>query len=311
MFLFYLTFVSASKVFTTDWQLPEAKVVDNSKYRIVLISQDLDTPFWNSVGEEAEKQAVLDNVSLEVWGSYGNNHDDFLKKIEVAIYSQVDGIIVQGLDTDRFKELAKTKAAAYGIPIITIANDVPIEESLRRTYVGSNQYVSGTMVAEQLVADMGDKGEVILLYNDEKQYYQQQRLQGIVDILKAYPNIKVVEGVTDQTREQVITITKELLNQQPSVNAFIALDANISEAMIQEIERRFQVAPYYIYSFGDDTETEALLQQGKLDGAIEQSPEKMGQQSVELMVDWLKSENIPLDPNGYFTNIKMVKAMGQ
>ena len=80
---------------------------------------------------------------MEVWGSYGKNQEDFLKKVEIAIHSKVDGIIVQGLDTEKFKNLTKVKAAFYGIPIITVANDVPMAESLRRTYVGSDQYLAG------------------------------------------------------------------------------------------------------------------------------------------------------------------------
>ncbi|WP_328701055.1 sugar ABC transporter substrate-binding protein [Aquibacillus kalidii] len=307
-FLFYLTVMSATKVFTTDWQLPETKVTAQSNFRLVLISQDLDTPFWNQVGAEAQKQAKSDNVSLEVWGSYGNNHDDFLKKMEVAIYSQVDGIIVQGLDTDRFKELAKTKAAAYGIPIITVANDVSVEESLRRTYVGSDQYLAGNMIAKQLVKDMGVTGDVILIHNSEQQFYQEQRLMGIKDILKNYPDINIVDGETNHTREQVIAVTKGLLNKEPNVDAFIAVDANIAETMIQEIERRSQVIPYYIYSFGDDTESNTLLKQGKLDGIIEQSPGEIGKLSVKLMVDWLNNETNPLHLEGYFTDIRVLKA---
>ena len=108
-----------------------------------------------------------------------------MKKIEIAIHSQVDGIIVQGLDTDEFKDLTKIKAASYGIPIITIANDVPMEDSLRRTYVGSDHYLAGQMIAKQLLSEMGPVGDVILMYDSQKQYYQQQRLNGIKDELKS------------------------------------------------------------------------------------------------------------------------------
>ncbi|KAF0822408.1 substrate-binding domain-containing protein [Cytobacillus firmus] len=76
----------------------------------------------------------------------------------------MDGIIVQGLDTPEFKDLVKVKAAFYGIPIITVANDVPKAESLRKTYVGSDQYLAGQLIAEQLIDDMGHEGKVILTF---------------------------------------------------------------------------------------------------------------------------------------------------
>ncbi|MDX8360961.1 sugar ABC transporter substrate-binding protein [Cytobacillus sp. IB215316] len=307
--LFYFTFLSASKVFRTDWQLPETLAKAESDYRLVLITQDLDTPFWVKVGEGALEQAQSEEASLEIWGSYGNNKEDFLKQIELAIYSQVDGIIVQGYDTDDFKNLTKIKAASYGIPIITVANDVPMNESLRRTYVGSDQYLAGQLIAKQLISDMGDKGEVILMFDRQHQYYQDQRLKGIKDVLNSFPHIDAIEAETSLTRESVNATTKDMLNKFPHVDAFIAVNANISETMVLEIESRSQVEPYYIYSFDDDRESLSLLKEGKLDGMIEQSPQEMGKMSVSLITQWLKNEKEQLNLDGYFTDIKVVKAI--
>jgi ribose transport system substrate-binding protein len=308
--LFYFTFVSADKVFRSNWQMPRTSAQAQAKYRLVLITQELETPFWDKVGSGAIEQARKDGSSLEVWGSYGKNQEDFLKKIEIAIDSKVDGIIVQGLDTEEFKSLTKIKAAFYGIPIITVANDVPMAESLRRTYVGSDQFKAGQMIANQLLSDMGHAGTVILLGDSRQEYYQQQRLNGIHDVLKNYPNVRTEYAETPDTREQVIATTQDLMNRFPNVDAFVAVNANNAGAMIQEIGRRSQVEPYDIYSFDDSPETLALLKQGKLDGMIEQSPETMGRISVSLMIKWLSGETVPLNSDGYLTDIRMLKATG-
>lgn len=307
--LCYFTFVSAKKAFHSDWQLPQASDQKQEKYRLVLITQELETPFWDKVGNGALKEAHKDGASMEVWGSYGKNQEDFLKKVEIAIQSKVDGIIVQGLDTEEFKKLTKIKAAFYGIPIITVANDVPKAESLRRTYVGSDQYRAGQMIATQLLADMGPAGNVILMSDSRQEYYQTQRLKGIQDVLDDYSNVHTIYQETLDTREQVIATTKDLLNQNPEVDAFIAVNANIVGAMIQEIGRRSQVEPYHIYTFDDGPESLSLLMQGKIDGMIEQSPEMMGKMSVNLIMKWLKGEKVPLDMNGYLTDIRILKAM--
>src|SRR5690606_40139734 len=129
-------------------------------------------------------------VSLEVWGSYGKDQDEFLRLIELAIYSKVDGIIAQGLDTEEFSNLTAIKAASYGIPILTVANDVPMHESLRRTYVGTDQYEAGKLIAKQLLHDMGTAGKVILMSDNYQEYYQEQRLNGILEVLQAYPEVQ-------------------------------------------------------------------------------------------------------------------------
>ena len=306
--LFYFTIVSANKAFRSDWQLPRATGQEQAKYRLVLITRELETPFWVQVSGGAEEEARKRGASIEVWGSYGKNQEDFLKKIEIAIDAKVDGIIVQGLDTAEFKNLTKLKAAFYGIPVITVANDVPMADSLRRTYVGSDQYSAGRMIAEQLVSDMGPAGKVILMGDSLREYYQQQRLNGIYDVLSGYPDILVKYAETPETKEQAIAATRDQLNGLPDANAFVAVNANIAGAMVQEIGRRSRVEPYHIYSFDDSHETGPLLLQGKLDGLIEQDPQEMGRLSVELMIKWLSGETVPLRTEGYLTDIRMAKA---
>ena len=307
--LCYFTFKSARVVLRSDWQLPEIIDEIEMQPRLVLITQDIETPFWDKVGNGALEQADVEGVSLEIWGSYGNNQENFLKKMEIAIYSKVDGIIVQGLDNGDFKDLTKFKASFYGIPIITVANDVPMDESLRRTYVGSDQHLAGRMIAKQLLSDMGSKGTVVLMYNINQEYYQKQRLSGIEYVLKSFPNVQVVYAETSTTREGVIATTQDVLNRMPDANAFIAVNANIAGAMIQEISKRSQLDPFHIYSFDDGPESMSLLMQGKLSAMIEQSPGDMGRISVQLMMQWIRGETVPLDKNGYFTGINILKAI--
>ena len=307
----YLTIVSATKALRSTSDMSANLPFAPDSIRLVLITKELDTPFWNKVGQGAMKQAKEENVQLEVWGSYGNNQDDFLKKMEVAIHSKVNGIIVQGLDNEEFKELTKVKAAFYGIPVITVANDVPVEESLRKTYVGSDQFGAGKMVAHQLIKEMGTTGEVIILGDQEQAHYQKERLAGIQDVLSGYPDIEMIVRGTADTKEQVMATTQQLMNEVPRVSAFIAINANYAGPMIQEIGRRTQVEPYYIYTFDDGVGTNALLEQGKLDGILEQKPEEMGSDSVKRLMQWISGETVPLDSNGYLTETRMVKAEGE
>lgn len=305
--LCYYTFVSARDAFRSDLAIPESSGQE-AAYRLVLITQELETAFWDQVSKGAEEQAEKEGVSLKVWGSYGSNQEDFLRQIELAIQSKVDGIIVQGLDTEEFKQLTKVKAAFYGIPIITVANDVPMAESLRRTYIGSDQFKAGKLIAEQLIEDMGASGEVVLMGDSNHEYYQEQRLSGIRYVLESYPHIETVYAETPATRERVFATTQDVLNRRPGADAFITVNAHITGAMLQEIGRRAQVDPFFIYTFDDGPDSWLLFEQGKLDGMIVQAPEKMGRMAVEKIVGWLNGEIVPLEMNGYFTEMELLKA---
>lgn len=307
----YLTVSSAIKALHLTSDFPANLPSPSKSIRLVLITQELDTPFWNKVEQGALKQAQTEDVQLEVWGSYGNNQDNFLKKMEIAIHSKVDGIIVQGLDDEKFKELAKVKAAFYGIPIITVANDVPVEESLRKTYVGSDHFKAGEMVAHQLIKEMGTSGEVIILGDEKQAYYQKERLAGIRNVLNSYSDIVVIIRGTTNTKEQIIATTQKIMNEVPQASAFIVINANYTGPMIQEIARRTQVEPYYIYTFDDGIESVSLLNQGKIDGILEQKPEEMGSESVKRLMEWISGKTVPLDSNGYLTEARMIESSGE
>lgn len=305
--LCFLTLNSIQNVLRSDWQ-KISSIKGQEQRRLVLITQDLDTPFWDEVSIGAQQQADQEHVSLEVWGSYNKNEQDFLKKIDIAIQSKVDGLILQGLDTDEFKEMTKVKASFYGIPVITVANDIPMTESLRKTYVGSDQFNAGKMLAENLIQDMGVSGEVVLLYESHSEFYQEERLRGIQEVLNQYPNIELILTETADTREPVIAATQDVLNRYPDADSFISANGAMAGPMIQEISKRFQTEPLYIYTFDDGPELMSLLEEGEMDGVIKQEPEMMGKISVQRLVEWLDGETVPLNMNGYFTDIHMVKA---
>jgi len=310
MVMMYYTGLTAYQLFSSDLSAPRVSEGQPDRYRLVLISRELDSPFWTEVERGAFEAADRLGASLEAWGTFGRNERDFLNNIEIAIASKVDGIIVQGLDTDEFKSLAKLKATKSGIPVITVANDVPVNESLRRTYVGSNHYEAGSMIARQLLSDMGFAGHVILMVSDRQEDFQRSRLNGILEVLNRYEQIETHIVASGDTREDVVQATNQILNENPKSRAYIAVTASHASAIIQEIGKRSRVEDYYIYSFDDSPDTLSMLREGDIDALIEQSPADMGSESVRLMIEWLEGDNLPLNMEGYFTDIRVLKAEG-
>jgi ribose transport system substrate-binding protein len=304
------TLSSLIRLFRDDLTVP-AEIDDRrSGYRLVLITQETDTPFWDEVEKGAAEAAERYGAELAVWGSYGTNEEDFLKNMEIAIASKVDGIIVQGLDTDEFNKLATVKAAGNGIPVFTVANDVPIQKSLRRTYIGSDHRKAGEMIGKQLALDIGGSGNVVLMVSDRREDFQSKRLDGILSVLGSYPGIRPIIAAAGNTREKVVAKINDVMNQQPNVSAFVAVTANNAGAMVQEISKRATLSKFRLYSFDDSSEIKTLLREKKMNAIIEQSPGKMGELSVELMIKWLKREAFPLNYEGYYTDIRLLKADG-
>src|SRR5690554_436027 len=80
------------KVFHSEVVNPGLEDIENISYRIVVITQEMDSPFWNQVERGALSAGEELNVGVEFWGTYRSNLEDFMKHIEIAIASKVDGI---------------------------------------------------------------------------------------------------------------------------------------------------------------------------------------------------------------------------
>lgn len=265
-------------------------------HRIVYISQQLDSVFWREVKEGAELTVGRSDVNVEFWGSYRPNINELLKNMEIAIASKVSGIIVQGAESPDFVAMVN-KASAKGIPVITIAIDAP--ESLRKTYVGSDHYLEGLMIGEQLAKKVNAGGKVALIAGKDPTSYQKLRQQGIAEALKGFPEVEIVSIYASRPGMLAKDETNEILNQYPDCKVFIGLNEEAGIGVVQSIRSRAKLDDYAIFSFEDSTETLELVKEGIIDSTLLHRPKDMGEQSMKLMLRWLEGTNLPLERNYY------------
>lgn len=284
-------------------QLPKI-AKDTNTLHIALITQELDTPFWDRVAQGAKQEAKKQGVAFEVTGAYAFDDSAFLDAMELAIHSKVDGILIQGLDNPRFKELAQVKAAYYGIPIITIANDVPVKDTLRKTYIGTDQVAAGQALGKHALQTLKKGDEVVVSMDEAKPYFERQRLKGLKRAFHRQ-GIEVIVRTTGHEQQQLVDSTQQLLNEHPTSDAFIMLNANYTNTVVQEISKRMRLSNFQLYTFDDGVDAEALLQSKKINALVTQQPEKMGQQGVKRLVDWLNGNEMPLKVAGYFTSFEI------
>ncbi|GEN57126.1 hypothetical protein GCM10012290_17710 [Halolactibacillus alkaliphilus] len=283
-----------------DIDLPRNEDTYKTKQRLVLITDQMGTPFFDAVIKGAMTEANERDVTLEVLGYQNQNEEALFNDLERSIYAKVDGIIVQGKDTEVFKELTKVKAAFYSIPVVTIAEDVPIEESLRRTYVGSNHYKMGQTLAHVVTEDYKRSETIVVYYDETMPYYQQERLRGVEEVFAATA-LEIIKVPLPPSIDEAVLHTQTALNKYPSFDAVVMLDATLSPVVMNEIKRRRQIEPLGIYTFDEQRDLNELLANGEIDALIKQSPEKMGALSVEVLSEWINNERDYLEFAGYLT----------
>lgn len=113
----------------------------------VMIVDDNRSAYWNSIYESAHEYGLQQGIYVDLMGE--NLLQNYSKEelLEIAISSDVDGIIVSAEETDSFVSLID-QAIDQGIMVVTLQDDAP--SSKRLSYIGLGNYNLGREYGKQI-----------------------------------------------------------------------------------------------------------------------------------------------------------------
>jgi ribose transport system substrate-binding protein len=88
--------------------------------------------------------------------------------------------------------------------------------------VNSDSYGNGVAAADMLAQQIGNKGEVAMVYYDAVFFVTNERDRGFKDEIKKYPNIKLVEKAPFTDQNNVNSIADGLLAKHPNIKGVYA-----------------------------------------------------------------------------------------
>ena len=113
------------------------------------IADDPDSQLSNRIYKEISEYAVEHDCYVEMTGQNLSTSYSKADRMNIAISSKVDGIILEGDDSEETARLVD-KATANGIPVVTVLTDC--QTSSRKSFVGLNNYSLGSEYGDQLAA---------------------------------------------------------------------------------------------------------------------------------------------------------------
>lgn len=145
-------------------EIADEKVYD--KY-YVMITEDKKASFWQSVYQGAYEEGLLQNIYVDMLGDNLSQNYSREDLMNIAIASNVDGIIVSADESEQMTELIN-EAAAKGIPVVTLYGDNT--HSNRCSFVGVGGYNLGSEYGGQVLRIMKEsepkpKTKVTVLVN--------------------------------------------------------------------------------------------------------------------------------------------------
>lgn len=160
------------------------------KLIFAVVPKLLDNPVFQVAKIGAEDAAKeFGDVEIQWTGPVTSDAAQQASIIESLIERKVDGIALAVNDPDALKGVID-KAVDAGIPVVVFDSDAP--QSKRKSFYGTNNYESGTILAEHLVKNMGTKGKIAIQTGTPGALNLEERIQGVKDYLKEYPDITIV-----------------------------------------------------------------------------------------------------------------------
>ncbi len=267
----------------------QVKAVQEDPLHIVLIPEEMNNPYWRMIERGAKKVASEHNVYLEYEGPKQADNDEQLRILDKMIDAEVDGILVQGVEDERFVQLV-TLAREKGIPVVTLDGDVPM--SSRNAYVGMDNYRAGYVAGKSLIYETTGEQFVGIIAGRLDSVHQRERIRGFKEAIKQEKRIQLLTiKESSLTTIGAAQATYQLFKQYPEVTAIFGASILDGDGILQGMEQMNRSKrKATIITIDTLSQAKAYLKEGYVDASIIQYPEQMGEKGMTLMLGFLEGQ---------------------
>lgn len=181
----------------------------------VLITEDSDNTFWDSVYASMCMEGNSTDAYVEKLGANLSEKYSVVELMEIAIASDVDGIILEADDSEEVNKMIR-KASAAGIPVVTVLQDV--NSNLRKSFVGPSNYNLGREYANMILRAIKSARRKSILDDDKP-------LKTDVDV-----RILLDTNVAGTSQNIILSAMQEMLESNSKLGMNIVMTPQLIES---------------------------------------------------------------------------------
>jgi ribose transport system substrate-binding protein len=170
--------------------------------------------------DEAKKLSQEHGVNIKIDWRTPNEEDPQkqVQAIEQLVNAGASGIAVSCSDANKLTDAINT-AVDKGVPVVCFDSDAP--KSKRLADFGTDDIDCGHKVMEQLAKEMGGKGVVAILAGNQNAPNLQKRVQGVKEVAKNYPDIKILDTFYHkETPQDAAAEVEQVMQAHPEVTGW-------------------------------------------------------------------------------------------
>jgi inositol transport system substrate-binding protein len=250
----------------------------------------MQNEFIVNVNDEMVKKAEQDGVELITVDAERSALKQ-VEQVESFIAQKVDAIIMNPCEVEASSP-AVAKALAAKIPIINVNSETSQKPS---AFVGSDD-VESARIAMKFIADkLGGKGNIVMMHGYMGQAAQIKREQGAREILKQYPNLKLLAHQTGEwDRSKAMALMENWIQSfGPQINAVFAQNDEMGLGAVKALSDAGLKAKVIVVSIDAIPDALQAVKKGELDATVFQNAEQQGAKAVDIAVKAAKGEIYP------------------
>ncbi|WP_122456532.1 sugar ABC transporter substrate-binding protein [Pseudomonas viridiflava] len=267
-----------------------------ASYRIGVSIARVDDNFMTYVRNGLDDASRQEGVQIQFEDAQGDVVRQ-LNQVQGFLNQKVDAVIVLPVDTSATASMTRAAVAAK-IPLVYV-NRHPDERKLPTgvVTVASNDIEAGQLQMRYLAEKLGGKGTLAIIMGDLAQNATHDRTEGVKQILKDYPNIKVVEQQSAEwQRSKGMDLTSNWLLAGSRFDAIIAnndeMAIGAAMALQQAGKAKGEVAIVGIDGLPDGL---AAIKRGMLVASVFQDPKAQAASAMQSAIKMIKGEPVTAD----------------
>ena len=211
-----------------------------------------------------------------------------IEQVESFIAQKVDVIILNPCEVEASSP-AVAKALAAKIPIINVNSATATPPT---AFVGSNDTEAGRMAMKLIAKKLNGKGNVVMIHGFMGQTAQIQREKGAKEILKQYPNLKLIaQQAGDWDRAKGLDLMENWIQSYgKDINAVFAQNDEMGMGALKALQNAGLKDNVLLVSIDAIADALQAVKKGELDATILQNSQKQGAGAIETAVKMAKGQ---------------------
>ena len=259
-------------------------------YTIGISYQNLQNEFILNIQDAVRKRAKELNVKLiEVEGQ--GKAENQISQVENFLAMDVDAIILNPFDKYGSAPVVSI-AKREGKPIVVL-NALVINIDKADAYVGSDDSEAGRIATTHICKLLNGKGNIAIIRGPNGHSAEIQRTAGITEVLKDYPDVKVIfDQSANWDRAQGLNLMENWLGTGKEINGVIAQNDEMALGAYKAIEAAGKQKDIQV--IGIDAISDALkaVKEGRLCATVFQDARGQGTLAIDIAVKLLHGEKV-------------------